>query len=197
MTAGARTRRVLRRSASTGTLVLSASRAGPLPRRSRAVHPRRQRREADVPAQHQETQEDPRFPHPYADTRWARRAAVAPDAWPEAALGLIWRIRDRATFAALARAPRRRVGPISLRCVPGDPTCPARVAYAVGRKAGSAVDRNRIRRRLRAAVAESAASFAAGSAYLLEADRTVLTTPFDDLCVAISAAVRASSGAAR
>jgi ribonuclease P protein component len=162
------------------------------------VYPRRQRREADVPAQHQEAQEDARFPHANADTRGARRTAVAPDAWPEAALGLIWRIRDRATFVALARAPRRRVGPISLRYVPGDPTAPARVAYAVGRKAGSAVDRNRIRRRLRAAVAGSAAAFAAGGAYLLEADRAVLTTPFDDLCVAVSSAAHASSsGAAR
>ena len=38
--------------------------------------------------------------------------------------------------------------------VPGDPAQPPRVAFAVGRKAGGAVVRNRVRRRLRAVVRE-------------------------------------------
>jgi hypothetical protein len=46
-------------------------------------------------------------------------------------------------------------------------------------------------------VAENAATFTAGGAYLLEADRAVLTTPFDDLCMAVSTAVHAAPGASR
>ena len=38
--------------------------------------------------------------------------------------------------------------------VAGDPAQPPRVAFAIGRKAGGAVVRNRIRRRLRAIVRE-------------------------------------------
>jgi ribonuclease P protein component len=84
-----------------------------------------------------------------------------------------------------------------LRYVSSEAGQPPRVAYAVARKVGSAVDRNRIRRRLRAAVSDRAAEFDAGGAYLLEADRTVLTTGFADLCAAVSTAVRTSSGASR
>jgi ribonuclease P protein component len=84
-----------------------------------------------------------------------------------------------------------------LRYVSGDPARPPRVAYAVARKVGSAVDRNRIRRRLRAAVSERAVEFHDGGAYLLEAGRAVLTTDFAELCAAVSTAVRAASGASR
>jgi ribonuclease P protein component len=53
---------------------------------------------------------------------------------------------------------------VTVTWVPGEP--PARVAYAVGRAVGSAVERNRVRRRLRALVAESAAQLRPG-AYLV------------------------------
>jgi hypothetical protein len=46
-------------------------------------------------------------------------------------------------------------------------------------------------------VSERAAELDAGGAYLLEADRAVLTTDFAELCAAISTAVRTASGAPR
>ena len=65
----------------------------------------------------------------------------------------VGRIRGRATFRALARpAGRGRSGPLSVSFAPGDGMPPARVAYAIGRRHGNAVHRNRLRRRLRAAV---------------------------------------------
>jgi len=47
-----------------------------------------------------------------------------------------------------------RKGPVTVTWVPGDAAQPPRVAFAIGRKAGGAVVRNRIRRRLRAIVRE-------------------------------------------
>jgi ribonuclease P protein component len=77
-----------------------------------------------------------------------------------------WRIRDRATFAALRGGRRGHAGPVRVTWVPGVDDAPPRVAYAVGRRVGSAVARNRIRRQLRAVVAELAAELAPG-AYLV------------------------------
>jgi len=55
------------------------------------------------------------------------------------------------------------------------------VAYAIGRRFGNAVERNRARRRLRAAVALDEALLLPGGTYLLAADRSVMTIPFPTL----------------
>jgi ribonuclease P protein component len=90
---------------------------------------------------------------------------------------LIWRIRDRATFEALRRdGVRARSGPIGITFLPdpvpaaatpsapsatdgpilGGGPAPPRLAFAIGRRVGHAVERNRLRRRLRAIFAELA-----------------------------------------
>jgi ribonuclease P protein component len=56
------------------------------------------------------------------------------------------------------------------------------VAYAIGRRFGTAVERNRARRRLRAAIALDEALLLPGGAYLVAADRSVMTVPFPTLC---------------
>jgi ribonuclease P protein component len=55
------------------------------------------------------------------------------------------------------------------------------VAYAIGRRFGTAVERNRARRRLRAAIALDAALLLPGGAYLVAADRAIMTLPFPTL----------------
>jgi ribonuclease P protein component len=66
----------------------------------------------------------------------------------------VWRIRDRRTFVALqAQGTRRRSGPVTVVSVPDASGGPPRVAYAVGKRVGGSVIRNRLRRRLRAQVA--------------------------------------------
>ena len=71
----------------------------------------------------------------------------------------LWRVRDRASFAALRRdGVRRRIGALTVTRLPveaGGSPVPA-VAFAVGKPVGPAVARNRLRRRLRAVVAASA-----------------------------------------
>jgi ribonuclease P protein component len=89
--------------------------------------------------------------------------------------------------------PRRRRGPLSLRYLPSDDD--ARVAYAVGRSAGGAVQRNRIRRRLRAAIAdlERDGRLAPG-AYLVGAGAAAMTMPAAELASALERLV-AEAGA--
>jgi ribonuclease P protein component len=57
----------------------------------------------------------------------------------------------------------------------------ARLAYAVGRRSGGAVARNRVRRRLRAALGQHTPQLRPGAAYLVGAGAETLTMPFDEL----------------
>ncbi|HEV2809869.1 MAG TPA: ribonuclease P protein component [Acidimicrobiales bacterium] len=97
--------------------------------------------------------------------------------------GTVWRICDRATFAELRRRGRRcRSGPLNVVRLDRPASGPPRVAYAVGRQVGSAVVRNRVRRRLRAAAAELAATgeLRSGS-YLVVASPAAADAPFTAL----------------
>jgi ribonuclease P protein component len=85
-----------------------------------------------------------------------------------------------------------RRGPITVTFLDGDPGTPPRFAYAVGRRVGTAVARNRLRRRLRAAVA-TAGSLRPG-AYLVGAGPEAARLSFgelrDTLCEALEAVAR-------
>lgn len=125
-------------------------------------------REEDVPAEQPEAEEEAWLPGAHALARRASAAAAAAGQGSAPPVGLIWRVRDRATFRLLTAAPRRRRGPIVI-AVAAVTAGPPRVAYAVGRATGRAVVRNRVRRRLRAAVRQSAALLRPGYAYLVSA----------------------------
>ena len=122
-------------------------------------------REEDLPTQHPTSGPAPRVSAPHVDQGRPSHSSCPSPARPCPAIGLIWRIRDRATFTALARQGRRASsGPLTLVYLAeiagtvdksGNSTLdsgadPPRVAFAVPRAVGSAVVRNRVRRRLRA-----------------------------------------------
>lgn len=146
-------------------------------------------REAHVPAQQPQAEEDPRVPQSDEFSRRSGRPPVATRPRPQASVDLIWRVRDRAMFAALSRARRVRRSPVTLRYLPDGEGDPPRVAYAIGRAAGPAVVRNRLRRRLRAAVRELGAELGPGS-YLFGAESGALNMPFAALTSAVAEAVR-------
>lgn len=67
----------------------------------------------------------------------------------------VWRLADPRDFEALRKSRRRtRCGSLTVAWAPGSEAEPPRVAYAVGRRVGGAVVRNRLRRRLRAVMSE-------------------------------------------
>jgi ribonuclease P protein component len=69
--------------------------------------------------------------------------------------------------------------------VVGPSTEPPRVAYAVGRGVGGAVERNRVRRRLRAATRCHAADLVPGRAYLVGAAPAATHASYADLANAL------------
>lgn len=104
---------------------------------------------------------------------------------------MIGRIRDRATFEELRqRGRRRRVGSVTAVYVNGEPDRTARVAYAVGRNVGGAVQRNRLRRRLRAVVNDLDLE---PGAYLLAAGPKACELGFEELKVTVAKAMTAAA----
>ncbi len=93
------------------------------------------------------------------------------------------RLLVRADFLAAAKGRRRHGTALVLQSIARrDASFPARVGFTVTKKVGNAVVRNRIRRRLRAAVAITGGlPFRAGHDYVLVARLAALTLPFPDL----------------
>jgi ribonuclease P protein component len=101
-------------------------------------------------------------------------------------------VRDRTTFRALAHSPARiRRGPIRIAYVPGTGDAVA-VGYVVSKRCGTAVRRNRIRRRLRAALREAGPLHA--GCYLVTAAPETATYPFSQLVGCVRGAATDAAG---
>lgn len=146
--------------------------------------------EAYISAQRSQARQAPRLPSPHGRSgRPSHHQGPAPEG-PASPVRLIGRVRDKRTFDELRRSRRRvRRGPLSVSFVPGGPGDQPRVAYAIGKRAGGAVQRNRLRRRLRALVAELAPQLAPG-AYLIGAAAEALPLSHGELRSHLSEALR-------
>ncbi len=103
---------------------------------------------------------------------------------------MIASVTKHASFAALRSDGHRvRSGPVSVVYSPVESE-PA-LAFAIGKRFGNAVDRNRARRRLRAAIerVHTQEPLAAG-AYQISGSRQVLEVPFDVLVGALERGCR-------
>lgn len=93
-------------------------------------------------------------------------------------------LRSSAEFSRAYRTGRRRrCGPVTVIVLAGSPG-PATVGFVAGRQVGSAVLRNRAKRRLREAAARCA--LRSDTVYVLIADQGVLTADFASLIRAIN-----------
>lgn len=109
----------------------------------------------------------------------------------------VGRIRRRATFRDLARPDGRGTsGPIRVSYTATHDGMPGpAVAYAIGRPVGSAVRRNRLRRRLRAGVAQLGPTLTEGS-YLVRADAAASSLEFPTLVDRLGSAMKKAAGGA-
>jgi ribonuclease P protein component len=157
------------------------------------------RGEANVPAEQSSASETTRIPSPHVDPRRSAGPAVQAAEGPPSVVGLIWRVRDRSTFDALRRSGRRRrAGPVTivhLAALSGSdrPARPPQVAFAIGRKVGSAVVRNRVRRRLRAVMADLAGSPdspVAPGTYLVSVGPEVVSLSYVELKAIVNTALQ-------
>lgn len=127
-------------------------------------------REEDLSTQYPATCSSPWFPPPHVHSGRSKHPSCPSATGPCPAIGLILPIRDRSTFGLLSRLGSRVViSPLTAVFVSSDQLFTQaespplqgfhhpQVAFAVPRKVGNAVVRNRIRRRLRA-VLQSLAS---------------------------------------
>ena len=96
---------------------------------------------------------------------------------------MIWSIRDRGAFERLASSGcRSRTRTLWCRYLNEPAARPLRVAFAVGRSYGPAVQRNRLRRQLRVIIDRAAAEGALTAGWLLVgANSSAQEHTFDEL----------------
>jgi ribonuclease P protein component len=149
-------------------------------------------REEDVSTEQSQAEKEARLSPADADKGRPLGSAEAPVQGPLPPVGLIWPIRERSTFRALARGRRRRRGVVMVTCaVVGPGSEPPRVAYAVGRGVGNAVARNRVRRRLRAATRDHNTELVSGHAYLVSTGPAAANRSYAELSSSLLNALRA------
>jgi len=156
-------------------------------------------RETDLPTEHPQTSQDARLPRPDGDQRrqgdpavQAAQGASSPDRLGEMTSRKVGRIRQSAVFVALRRpAGRGAAGPVRVSWVPrAEEGAFPLVGYAIGRRCGNAVQRNRLRRRLRAAVERHGPG---PGNYLVTADPSAADLEFADLVSAVGSAMSSAT----
>ena len=166
--------------------------------------------ETDLPTERTQTGQDPRFPQ--ADVDQGRPSGdslpsgegtpsavgvtrgASPGAGPATRVGPV---RSRRTFEALRTSSRRgRAGPISVSFIE-QPSCSrAEMAFAINRRVGNAVVRNRLRRRLKAIASERATRLPVG-AYMVHTGPAGPGLTFEELRTAMSQALERATGSRR
>lgn len=115
-----------------------------------------------------------------------------PDAGREAAsIVATERLRQRGDFLAAATGVKMPTAAFVLQTRKRGDGGPVRVGFTVSRKVGTAVERNRVRRRLKEIVRLSAATgLLSGHDYVLIGRRAALSLPFDQITEDFKRALR-------
>ena len=101
------------------------------------------------------------------------------------------RLRQRADFLAAARGPKAATPAFVLQARQRGDDGPVRIGFTVSKKVGGAVERNRVRRRLRAVVRLAAEQdFRPGHDYVLIGRRSALSLPFERMTEDFDGALR-------
>ena len=115
--------------------------------------------EANFPAEQSPAIQEARFPPSHEHAGGPRGAEVASGQGPPPPLGLIGRISQKGVFGRLQReGTYARVDGLWVSCLDDPQLTIPHVGYAIGRSAGNAVRRNRLRRQLRHLMAARAST---------------------------------------
>lgn len=148
--------------------------------------------EAYVPTEQQEESEEARVPPSHVDESRPVDLEGPPPEGASTSVGLIWRVNRRRTFAAMRDAPSGRYGGLTVSWLGGRDEEPLRVAFAIGKKVGGAVERNRARRRLRSLMRELSGSLPRGS-YLIGMQPSAARLGYQELNTALVHALHAAT----
>lgn len=145
--------------------------------------------EANFPAKSTQAVQEARVSPPHVHSGGTSHPQSPPPQGTSSPVRLIGPVHDRATFAAFGRSRRRvRSGCLTVTLVPGATAEPARVAYAISHRFGGAVQRNRLRRRLRAVMTELISQVESG-AYLVSVGRPAPGATYQELKAMMSTAL--------
>jgi ribonuclease P protein component len=158
--------------------------------------------ETDLSTEHPQTGQDARISQEDVDQGRPGRDPVPPGKGASPAVGVtrggpparhgvtgVGRLRSRRAFEAVRRYGRNgRSGPLTVSYLGQPAWSGPHFAYAIGRQVGPAVSRNRLRRRLRAIVADDVGSLPAG-AYLVRSRAEGARLGFDELKMAMTRAL--------
>lgn len=157
--------------------------------------------ETDIPTQRAQARQDTRLPQADVDQGRTGSDPSPPCEGTPAPVGVtvdgvtgtarlrVGTVRSRRTFADLRRpSGRGRQGPVSVSYVEHPDWDRSEVAYAVSRKVGNAVQRNLLRRRMRAIMAERVVEVPTG-AFLVRSGPGGPALEFHELKVAMSRAI--------
>jgi ribonuclease P protein component len=100
------------------------------------------------------------------------------------------RLKQRADFLAAARGVKASESGFVLQARPRQDAAPARFGFTVAKKVGNAVERNRVRRRLREIVRASAVAARCGHDYVVIGRRAALALPFAQMLAEFERALR-------
>lgn len=100
------------------------------------------------------------------------------------------RLRRRADFLKAAAGSKAPAAPFVLQAARREEDGSARIGFTVSKKVGTAVERNRVRRRLREIVKRSEALLRPGYDYVVVGRRTALEAPFEAMVAAFDKAVK-------
>jgi len=159
----------------------------------------RRSHEADLSAESPAARQDPRLPRAHEDEGWAQGAEPAAGQGPQTAHRLTGRLsrRDRLTtsadFQALFQRGKRIDRP-ALIVLWREATEPTRAGFAVSRQLRHAVERNRVRRRLREAYRATRTAAPARAMLVIIGRPAALRAPFEALTGQLRSALGAIPG---